>query len=81
LLGVGSNGKAYLVKHYVTGKEFVIKAIDISRMRADEKNKTMQEVDVLHSLSHHNIVSFIKVFITDAKMLCIVMEFADDGDL
>ncbi len=44
----------------------------------------MQEVDVLNTLCHPNVVRFLKVFITEKaaqKMLCIVMEFADDGDL
>jgi len=77
-------GKAYLVKHSNTNKEFVIKTVDITKMRAEDKEATRHEVDLLSSLNHPNVVRFVKVFVGEKskqKRLCIVMEYADDGDL
>eukprot|EP00347_Sterkiella_histriomuscorum_P017105 403350648 len=81
LLGEGSFGKAYLVERASDKLKCVMKQIDIGRMSEQEKRETVQEAKILEALSHPNIVKFIEVFKTKKGKLCIVMDFADGGDL
>ena len=55
-VGEGAWGKVYLVREHKTRKEFVMKRMDVSRVPADEKKRAMNEVNILQSLRHPNIV-------------------------
>ena len=81
LLGEGSFGKAYLVERISDGLKCVMKQIDIQKMSEQERRETVQESKILEALNHPNIVKFIEVFKTKKGKLCIVMDFADGGDL
>jgi NIMA (never in mitosis gene a)-related kinase 1/4/5 len=81
LLGEGSFGKAYLVKRASDGLMCVMKMIDIHRMSEAEKKEVVQEARLLEALKHPNIVTFIEVYKTKKGKLCIIMDFADGGDL
>mmetsp|Transcript_88627 Transcript_88627/g.228589 ORF Transcript_88627/g.228589 Transcript_88627/m.228589 type:complete len:329 (-) Transcript_88627:296-1282(-) len=78
-IGSGSFGKAILVKD-PEGRQYVLKAIDISRMDAKERRDAANEVRVLSSLKHPYIVSYRESFL-DGRTLCIVMDYAEGGDL
>lgn len=41
----------------------------------------MNEVRILASIQHPNVVAYKEAFIEEEKNLCIIMEYADDGDL
>jgi len=81
LLGEGSFGKAYLVRAETANELCVIKEIDIASMTAEEQKETLKEAKILESLSHPNIVRFREVYKTKKGNLCIVMDYADGGDL
>lgn len=78
-IGSGSYGKAILVKD-PEGQNFVLKAIDISRMDAKERRDAVNEVKVLSSLKHPYVVSYRESFL-EGRTLCIVMDYAEGGDL
>ena len=80
-LGVGSFGTAYLVECKSDKKLAVIKQIDIHTMSEDERKETLREAKILEVLNHPNIVRFREVYKTKKGKLCIVMDFADGGDL
>lgn len=46
-----------------------------------ERNNALNEVRILASIDHSNIVQYKEAFTDNDKYLCVVMEFADDGDL
>jgi len=47
-----------------------------------EKQNALNEVRILASIQHPNIVAYKEAFFEDAtSSLCLVMEYADDGDL
>ena len=46
-----------------------------------ERNNALNEVRILASIDHANIVQYKEAFTDQQKYLCVVMEFADDGDL
>jgi NIMA (never in mitosis gene a)-related kinase len=78
-IGSGSFGKAILVKD-AENRQYVLKAIDISRMDSKERRDAVNEVRVLSSLKHPYVVSYRESFL-DGRTLCIVMDYAEGGDL
>ena len=50
-------------------------------MAKQEKDETIKEAKILELLHHPNIVKFREVYQTKKGKLCIVMEYADGGDL
>ena len=60
---------------------WVIKYMDLTAMSTQEKDETLREAKILEYLRHPNIVQFKEVYKTKKGKLCIVMEFADGGDL
>lgn len=80
-LGTGSFGTAYLVECQ-SNKDFaVIKQIDIQSMSDEERKETLREAKILEVLNHPNIIRFREVYKTKKGKLCIVMDYADNGDL
>eukprot|EP00826_Nyctotherus_ovalis_P051485 TRINITY_DN6436_c0_g1_i4.p1 TRINITY_DN6436_c0_g1~~TRINITY_DN6436_c0_g1_i4.p1 ORF type:complete len:551 (+),score=141.94 TRINITY_DN6436_c0_g1_i4:2-1654(+) len=81
LLGTGTFGKAYLVESDRTGDLFVAKEINVGQMSEEEKKEIFQEAKILEGLNHPNIIRFREVYRTRIGALCIIMEYADGGDL
>lgn len=50
-------------------------------MSKEEKDDTIKEANILQALNHPNIITFREVYSTKNGHLCIVMDFADGGDL
>eukprot|EP00451_Oxyrrhis_marina_P040730 CAMPEP_0204390920 /NCGR_PEP_ID=MMETSP0469-20131031/60981_1 /ASSEMBLY_ACC=CAM_ASM_000384 /TAXON_ID=2969 /ORGANISM="Oxyrrhis marina" /LENGTH=486 /DNA_ID=CAMNT_0051384865 /DNA_START=34 /DNA_END=1495 /DNA_ORIENTATION=+ len=78
-LGQGGFGTAYVVTDE-NGRQFVMKRVDISKMDDHEMKNAVNEVAVLAALKHPYIVSFRESFLDQSK-LCIVMTFAERGDM
>lgn len=81
VLGKGSFGKAFLVQAQSDKSLAVIKKIDIADMSEQEKRDTIKEAKILEVLNHPNIIRFKEVYNTKKGQLCIVMDYADGGDL
>ncbi|OMJ69407.1 hypothetical protein SteCoe_32875 [Stentor coeruleus] len=81
LLGEGSFGKCYLVEAQSDKCRCVIKQIDIGIMTQEEKDETIREALILRNLNHPNIIQFRDAYTTKKKKLCIVMDYADGGDM
>lgn len=80
VVGKGTFGRAILVKLKTTKKKYIIKQVKLHNLPEKEKKEARNEVKVLSSLKHVNIVRYIKSFM-DKGSLCIVMDFAEKGDL
>mmetsp|Transcript_105498 Transcript_105498/g.283583 ORF Transcript_105498/g.283583 Transcript_105498/m.283583 type:complete len:476 (-) Transcript_105498:34-1461(-) len=81
VLGKGSFGKAYLVKNTEADELCVVKQMETSMMDPKERNEAVKEAMLLKQMNHPNIVRFQEVFMTRKGRLCIVMDYADDGDV
>lgn len=81
LLGEGSFGKAFLVECLSTHELLVLKQMDLSRMSSGEKSQIIRESKILEAMKHPNIINFREVYRTKRGKLCIVMDFAENGDL
>jgi NIMA (never in mitosis gene a)-related kinase len=55
--------------------------MDMNNMSEEEKKETIKEARILEALKHPNIVKFREVYKTQKGKLCIVMEYAEGGDL
>jgi NIMA (never in mitosis gene a)-related kinase len=81
VLGEGSFGKCFLAECTNTGEKYAIKEIDIRQMSTAEKDEALKEAKILERLQHPNIIRFHEVYRTKNGKLCIVMDYADGGDL
>jgi NIMA (never in mitosis gene a)-related kinase 1/4/5 len=79
-IGKGTFGTAYLVESLTEHKKYVIKKINMSQMNAKEKKEALNEVNIIKSLDHPHIVKYHDNFVDEGK-LCIVMEYAEGGDM
>lgn len=55
--------------------------MDLSKLPESEKRDTLKEAKILEALRHPNIIRFREVYKTKRGKLCIVMDYADGGDL
>jgi len=81
VLGKGSFGKAYLVRNTELDQTCVVKQMETSTMDPKERNEAVKEALLLKRMDHPNIVRFQEVFMTRKGRLCIVMDYADGGDV
>ena len=59
-----------------------MKMVKISQLNSKEKENALNEVRILASVTHQNIIGYKQAFFDeDTRTLNIVMEYADDGDL
>lgn len=71
-----------LVIRHLDGQEYALKQVNISRLNDKERVNALNEVRFLASIKHNNIIGYKAAFIDeDSQSLCIIMEFANDGDL
>jgi NIMA (never in mitosis gene a)-related kinase len=59
---------------------YAIKELDLSHMTHRERVESLNEVRILASVSHANIIRFCDAFL-QRNNLYVVTEFAADGDL
>ena len=79
-LGKGSFGTVFKVRRHADQLLYAIKKICIERLGPKLRQDTLNEVRVLASLRHENIIRYHEAFIVRMS-LYMVMEFALHGDL
>ena len=81
LIGKGSFGSVWLVRHTQKGGEsLVLKEVVTKGLAASEVRATKQEINVLKRVSHPNIIGYVSTF-EENGTVNIVMEYAAGGDL
>ena len=81
-LGKGAFGSVTIVKRKEDQKIYAMKSVKIGRLSQKEKLNSFNEVRILASIDHKNIIGYKEAFFDDkSKTLNIVMEYADGGDL
>lgn len=80
-IGKGSFGYAVLVRN-VEEKDnlMVMKIIDIEKMSSKQKEEALTEIKCLKTVDNPFIIKYRESFI-EKKALCIVMDYADGGNL
>ena len=81
-IGKGAFGSVYLVKRKNNGQLYAMKQVKIIGLSKKERNNAFNEIHILSSLSHKNIIGYKEAFFDkNSETLNLVMEYADDGDL
>ena len=81
VVGKGAFGAALLVNdRRGSGKQYVIKQVDVSRMKPREHEEAKKEIKLLAAFNHPNIVRYRDSFI-EGGALHIVMDFCEGGEL
>ena len=82
LLGAGAYSSVYHVKRKSDGKNYALKKVRLDFLSEKERTNAINEVRILASIKDPNVVSYKEVFVDkNYNSLCIVMEFANYGDL
>ncbi len=82
-LGRGGAGVVMLMKHVDTKKLFAVKRIHVDSSRKTKtRDVVLQEADILRSLKHPHIITWIDTFFdTTNEHIYIVMDYCDGGTL
>ncbi|KAK2184928.1 hypothetical protein NP493_249g12003 [Ridgeia piscesae] len=81
VIGRGSYGEVWLVKHKKDKKQYVLKKMDIHNASKRERKAAEQEAKLLSKLRHPNIVGYKDSFQANDGFLYIAMGFCEGGDL
>lgn len=71
---------AYLCESLEDNSLVIMKKISVKRVSKEEKLELAREEEIMKILNHPNIIKFKESFEVD-QQICLVMEYADGGDL
>ena len=72
----------YKVKRVSDNTIYALKQVKMATLTDKERENALNEVRILASIEEPNVISYKESFIDEASSsLCLVMEFADNGDL
>lgn len=81
-LGKGSFSTVYKVLRKSDNKEYAMKVVKITQLSEKERQNALNEIRILASIVDPNIVAYKEAFFDESiRCLCIIMEYADAGDL
>ena len=81
-LGEGAYSTVFKVKRNVDDKIYALKKVKLLNLSEKEKENSLNEVRILASVKSNFVVGYKDSFFDEKdNTLCIVMEFADRGDL
>jgi NIMA (never in mitosis gene a)-related kinase len=81
-LGKGAFASVYKVRRKKDSQIYAMKRVNFGTMKTKEKDNALNEVRILASVQHPNIIGYKESFYDDqTKTLNIIMEFADEGDI
>ena len=81
-LGDGSYSVVYKVRRKADNNIYALKKVNLQKLKDKEKQNALNEVRILASVKSPFVISYKEAFIEESdKSLCIIMEYADRGDL
>ena len=81
-LGDGAYSSVFKVKRKGDEEIYALKQVKMLSLTEKEKENALNEVRILASIDHPSVISFKAAFIdAPASSLCLVMEYADNGDV
>lgn len=81
-IGKGAFGYVYRAKRIKDGEIYALKKVFMNKLKPKEKENSLNEIRILASITHNNVISYKEAFYDNASYsICIVMEFAENGDL
>ena len=81
-LGDGAYSVVYKVRRKEDSKIYALKKVKLQNLSEKEKENSLNEVRILASVKSTFVIAYKEAFIDENEQsLCIVMEYADKGDL
>ena len=81
-LGEGAYSIVYKVRRLIDGNIYALKKVKLINLSEKERKNALNEVRLLASIKSKFVVSYKEAFFDEKdNTLCIIMEFADRGDL
>jgi len=80
LLGKGTFGEVFLVKHNVTGIIRAMKVIDKNNEEEYSDEEILNEINILKKIDHPNIMKIFEFYSTPTTYY-LILEFCEGGDL
>ena len=81
-LGDGAYSIVYKVRRKQDGNIYALKKVKLQNLSDKERENALNEVRILASIKSSFVISYKEAFIEDSdSSLCLVMEYADNGDL
>ena len=81
-IGEGAYSTVYTVRRIEDDQLYALKKVKIQSLSLKEKQNALNEVRILASVNSPFVISYKESFIDESdQTLCIVMEYADEGDL
>jgi NIMA (never in mitosis gene a)-related kinase len=82
VIGEGAFSTVFKVRRLSDNAEYAMKKVKMIKLSEREKQNALNEVRILASIQHPNIIAYKEAFFEDStSSLCIVMEYANGGDL
>ena len=81
-IGDGAYSSVYKVRRAEDNDVYALKKVKMLNLSDKEKENALNEVRILASINNPNVVSYKEAFIDEgSSSLCLVMEYADNGDV
>ena len=81
-LGSGGFSKVYKVRRIIDDKIYALKKVQLMNLSQKDKLNSINEIRILSSIKSKYIIGYKEAFINENdSTLCLVMEYADCGDL
>jgi len=80
-IGEGSFAKVFKARRKCDLKFYAIKIARLNKMKREEVQQVFNEVRLLASIHHPNIVRFYECFQVGIEEVCLVLEYCCNGDL
>jgi serine/threonine protein kinase len=80
-IGAGAFGAVYKVKRRKDAKIFCLKQINCEKMSKSERDAASQEMRILSSLKHRNVLRFYESNMSKDGVLSLIVEYCELGDL
>ena len=81
-LGDGAYSEVFKVKRKIDNKIYALKKVKLKNLKEKEKANSLNEIRILASIKSPFIISYKESFFSEEdKILYLVMEYADNGDL
>lgn len=81
-IGEGSYSSVFKVLRKSDQNIYAMKKVVMRKLKPKEKSNALNEIRILASIDHPNIISYKQAFFDeDNESLCIIMDYADGGDL
>jgi len=69
----------HLIRRKIDGRNFALKRVPLDKDATEENKAINNEISVLKSLNHANVVRYYDSFV-EKEYMCIVMDYCERGD-